>query len=236
MSRIIQPNQLRTGDIILFVTDKGTKPRGWKNKAMRILFGLIGWAIGGTTKSKYTHAAICYDTEIIAEASKFGVPVSFGGIQDSINACKHAAVFRSSWAFTGARPEKLKMFLNKIVDEGVPYNLPGIFKYWWNRKAHDESLQARVEAFFNGQAAPGSFDKGPYFCSELVAASFHAIGAIDPSAAVLYDPRFASPADLAKDNTYGVFLGYLVPDGDTVIPENDEFYHKELLPEEMGGV
>jgi hypothetical protein len=236
MSRIIQADQLRAGDFILFLTDKGPKPKGWKDKAWWLLFGLIGYAIKRTTNSKYTHAAICYDAETIAEASKFGLPVGFGKIQNAVNYCKYAAVFRSSWAFTGGRVKKLQMFLDRIVEEGVPYNLRGLIKYLWRRKAHYESQQERLEAFFNGQAAPGSFDKGPYFCSELVAACFHAIGAIDPSAAVIYDPRFASPADLVTDNTYGTFLGYLIPSVDTVIPENDEFYNKELLSAEMGGI
>ena len=125
MSRIIQADQLRPGDIILFVTDKGPKPKGWKNKAMWLLFGLIGYAIKRTTNSKYTHAAICYDAETIAEASKFGLPVSFDSIQNAVYGCKYAAVFRSSWACTGGRVEKLQMFLDRIVEESVPYNLCG---------------------------------------------------------------------------------------------------------------
>jgi hypothetical protein len=101
---------------------------------------------------------------------------------------------------------------------------------------HFKTLQERLEAYFAGQAVPESFDKGPYFCSELVATCFCAIGAIEPSAAVLYDPRIASPADLVKDETYGVFLGYLVPNGNTQIPNDDEFYQRDPLPKNMGGI
>lgn len=236
MCKIIQTSQLRPGDIILFVSRKSKKPKGISpkgliNKAQWLVARVAVAFIKCATKSKYTHAAICYDSKHLAEASWFGYPVSFGYVEGAVAACKYAAVFRSTWAFRGTeRVGKLQAFLRRIVDEGVAYNGAGLWKYWRYKARHDELLHERVEAFFNGTAPLETFDKGPYFCSELVASAFYAIGAVNPIAAAVYDPRFAAPADLVKDNTYGAFLGYLVPNATTQIPKNDEFQHKDPYP------
>jgi hypothetical protein len=241
MSRTIQISQLKAGDIILFVNNKAEMPIGMgstslKDKVIWAFFSVVILLIKKTTRSEYTHAAMCYDTATIAQASKFGYPVSLHRVQLAVANCKYAAVFRSAWAFSPARVQKLQAFLDRVVSEAKPYNWRGLIKYLLKRKSHEKTQMARLEAFFNGQEASVAFDKGPYFCSELVAACFHAIEAIDPSAGIVFDPRFASPADLVKDTTFGTFLGYLVPNASTVVSPSDEFYNKELLPANMGGI
>ena len=59
MSRIIQPEWLKPGDIVLFVFEEEPKPKGIWNKAKWCFFSMISRDIRKQTNSKYTHAAIC---------------------------------------------------------------------------------------------------------------------------------------------------------------------------------
>lgn len=236
MCKIIQPQQLKPGDIVLFVFDEEPEPDGLWDKAKWRFFTRITRDIRKETGSKYTHAAICYDSESLVHAAKIWAPVKKVGLRDLVTSCKYAAAFRSSWAFGGDRVNKLQCFLDRIVKEKAGYNFWGAFRYKVRKEEHLRTLQERLEAHLNGQGTPALSDKKSYFCSELVGASLCAIGAIQPSAAVLYNPTTASPADLGNDPTYGDFVGYLVPSDGTEIPNDDEFYGKSPLPRELGGI
>lgn len=236
MCRIIQPEQLKPGDIVLFVYDEEPKPKGLYNRAKWGFFSMITRHIGKATNSKYTHAAICYDSETLVHAAKIWTPVKKDRIRDVVAYSKHAAVFRSSWAFGGNRVNKLQLFLDRIVEEKAGYDSWGAFRYEARKEQHLRTLNERLEAYFSSQRTAALSDKKSYFCSELVGASLCAIGAIQPSAAVVYNPITTSPADLGNDPTFGDFVGYLVPSNSTVIPNDDEFYGKSLLPAELGGI
>lgn len=236
MCKIIQPEQLKPGDIVLFVFEEEPKPKGLCNKAKWRFFSRIARDIRKVTNSKYTHAAICYDSETLVHAAKIWAPVEKVGLRDLVACSKYAAAFRSSWAFGGNRVNKLQLFLDRIVQEKARYDFWGAFRYEARKEQHLSTLIERLEAHFNGQGTPAVSDKKSYFCSELVGASLCAIGAIEPSAAVVYNPSTTSPADLGNDPTYGDFVGYLVPSDDTVIPNDDEFYGKPPLPAELGGI
>ena len=177
-----------------------------------------------------------YDAVTLVHAAKIWAPVEMVDVRDLVSSCKHAAVFRSSWAFGGNRVNKLRLFLDRIVEERAAYNFWGAYRYAARKDEHLSTLKEQLGAYFNGQGTPALSDKKSYFCSELVGASLCVIDAISPNAAVVYNPSTTSPSDLGNDPTFGDFLGYLVPSDDTVIPEDDEFYNKPLLPRELGGI
>jgi len=237
MSVIITPNQLRSGDVILFASDESPRPDGLWNKMKWWFFTKVTRRIKEEANSNYTHAAICYDSDTIAQAPKPRYPVEKVSVADAVAGCKFAVVFRSSFAYLApVRVQKLKAFLDKVVADGATYNWWGLFRFSARKEKHFQTLKERLDAHFAGQGANVSFDSNSYFCSELVGACLCVIDAIEPSAAIVYDPRVTSPTDLGRDPTWGTFIGYMVPDPATEIPEDDEFYHNAPLPIEMGGV
>jgi hypothetical protein len=236
MCRIIQLNQLRAGDILLFIFDEEPEPKGLWNKFKWRCFSKITRDIRRQTDSEYTHAAICYDSTNLVHAAKLWSPVEMIDVRDLVSSCKYAAVFRSSCAFRGTQFEKLRRFLERIVRERAGYDFWGAFRYTARKEEDLRTLRERLEAHFNGEQVPSLADKKSFFCSELVGACLCVTGAIEPRAAVVFNPSTTSPAELGRDPTWGTFLGYLVPNATTEIPENDEFYHNELLPANMGGI
>jgi len=126
MSIIIQPNQLKPGDVVLFVSGDDKKPADPKGVPRWYVRKSAVKRIRKETNSNYTHAAICYDSTTIVHAPSPSAPVMKTPIQELLACCKYAAVFRNPFAFGGDRVKKLQMFLDKVVWEGRPYNTEGV--------------------------------------------------------------------------------------------------------------
>lgn len=188
------------------------------------------------TKSTYTHAAICYDSSTIIEATGPDDPVTMTSIEDAIANCGHAAVLRNPSAFRGGQIERFKKFADKVVNEQRTYNTQGVLDFAERQEEHLNSIRTKLDSYFAGHHEVESFDKASYFCSELVVACFRASGFVDEPAAVLYDQNVISPADLGRDVTFGLFLGFLSSKKNLRISKKDQFFNVPSLDRENGGV
>ncbi len=203
---------LRAGDVLLCYADPKLDP--------------IGKGITQITDSKYTHAAICLDSNTAAESTVLG-GVSKIGIQDLVKRYDHVAVFRQPDAWQHpTRVRALNDFVNSVIAAGAKYNLLGVAKFKKRHEIHHLSLPEQLQAFFNGTYIAAPIEKGSYFCSELVADCFVITGFIDPSAAVVYKSTVTSPGALGRDPTFGLFLGYISVAPNYLVPTTDEFYYQ----------
>jgi len=104
-----------------------------------------------------------------------------------------------------------------------------MFKFEARKEEHESELHDKLDAYFRGELDSGTASTGCFFCSQFVASCFIKVGIIEPSAAVLYDPRVISPGSLGRDATFGCFRGYL--EGNHEVPITDEFYTETTLDE-----
>ena len=182
---------------------------------------LIAKGMEKVTGSKYKHAAICLDNEIAAESVISGVQEVI--INELINRYSHVAVFRHPDAWSTDRLDSMKAFIDAIIVAGAKYNMKAILAFTKKKAAHEKSLHKKLEEYFNGLLQPDNFEKGKYFCSELVVDCLVATGFIDPSAAIMYKSDTYSPGSLGCDPTFGTFFGYIRSSDDYMIPSDDEF-------------
>jgi hypothetical protein len=123
-------------------------------------------------------------------------------------------------------------FAKKLLAEGPKYPGLGVLKHFKKTKqAHEDSLHEQLTRFFEGTLQPTSQEKDEYFCSEFVAPCFIYVGYIEPSAAIIFNPRAISPGDLGKDPVWGTVLGYVSLINDYEVPPNDEFYNHTTFSE-----
>jgi hypothetical protein len=104
---------------------------------------------------------------------------------------------------------------------GTKYNLFGLLRFLRKRERHEETLQSKLNAFFEGQFLPEPSIKKSYHCSEFIVACFTATGIIEPSAAIVYRGSVISPGDLGRDATFGFFDGYLTEMSGYQVPQDD---------------
>lgn len=191
-----------------------------------------GTDIAEITRSKYAHAAICVRFGKVAEAS--GHRVKEIEIQKLLNEYDHIAVLRQPNCWSPKRIEKLQSFVDDAISRKTGFNCDGIRMFEQQKRIHEENLGGILHDFFKKEKEKIDDlveDPAGYFCSELVAAAYVAVGIIESSAAVVYEPSTLSPSDLAKDFTFGIFCGYLIPYAGYIIPEDDEFSSVPLLDE-----
>lgn len=212
--KMISTSELKTGDIILCLgNDKGKVSKGIKR----------------VTGSDYTHAAICLDKYRAAESSISGVQKT--RIKDIIDGYDHIAILRQPDAWSEDKVKSVNLFVDKVIESKAKYNISGIFKFVHKKKSHKTDLYNKLKAYFDGKLTPDCFEKGRYFCSELVVDCFIATGFIMPSAAILYKSDTFSPGDLSDDPTFGTFLGYISSKQNYIIPANDKFFNTTTYKE-----
>ena len=194
--------------------------------------GKIAGKIEAKTDSRYTHAAICTTSVEAVEAGLGGIEKA--DVAEIVSRYPFVAVFRQPDAWSDERILAMRRFVDQVVDSQLKYNLQGIRDFVDKKRTHQMSLHDKLTAYFEGDLKPDAYQKEKYFCSELVADCFVATGFIHPSAAVAYKSDTYSPGDLGRDPTFGTFVGYLSPDEDCVIPEDDEFYYAATFDEIFG--
>lgn len=203
MPKILNISEVTPGDVLLCRSDYS------------------GTSVSEVTGSKYAHAAICIGEGLAAEAS--GHRVKKIEIEKLVDAYDHVAVLHQPDCWSQRRVQRLQSFIDAAISRRAGFNCTGMRTFEESKKAHEESLIDKLSEFFEQAPASSVVDSSAYFCSELVAAAHVAVGIIDPSAAVVYEPSILSPSDLAQDFTFGIFRGYLVPYAEYVIPKDDEF-------------
>ena len=180
-----------------------------------------GGDIPEVTGSKYTHAAICVRPHWVAEAS--GRHVKVTQIENLLETYNHIAVLHQPDYWSPSRVEKLLLFIDAALKRRAKFNCYGVRNFVEQKAHHQENLNNKLYGFFEQSQPSPNAERDSYFCSELVAAAHVAVGIIEPSAAVVYDPSILAPGELANDFTFGIFTGYLIPYPEYNIPEDDEF-------------
>lgn len=150
-------------------------------------------------------------------------------IDDMFGEYEHIAVFRQIDLWSPTRIQQLNDFIDAAISNKARFNSQGIRDYEKAKVDHEVNLLEKLTDFFDGSLKLPIPDQESYFCSELVAAAFIAVGILAPSAAVVYDPRVMSPLDVARDSTYGIFLGYIVPYEGYAVSQDDAFYFQQPL-------
>lgn len=211
MPQILVRDSVRPGDVLLCRSNN------------------MGGAVADVTGNKYVHAAICTSPNKVAEAS--GLRVKVVEIENLFEAYDHIAVLRQPNCWSPSRVVKLQRFIETAISNKAKFNSFGIRNFEEQKKIHEENLTNNLNAFFEGINAGPPSARESYFCSELVAAAHVAVGIIEPSAAVVYDPEVQSPGELANDFTFGIFAGYLIPYPEYQIPKDDEFHQTTTVNE-----
>ncbi|CAA0098986.1 Uncharacterised protein [BD1-7 clade bacterium] len=179
------------------------------------------------THSKYSHAAIHLSSGDIAESSSKGVTIT--SVSDLLEEYDHIAVLRNPYIWGGDRVEKLKSFIKKAIEDKASFNTVGMGKYESRKEKHSITELQRLEQYFDGELPETKSERGAYFCSELVVASFLSIGVIAQSTAVVITPEVFSPGDLGKEATFGGFVGYIRRSDEVEIPQDDDFYFQSPI-------
>lgn len=218
-AKIISSEILRAGDVLLCYEARKIDP--------------TGKIISHVTESRYTHAAICYDTLQAAESVLFK-GVAKVATNELISRYDHVAVFRQPDAWPRERAEDLREFIDAIAGSGAKYNFEGIVKFIKRKNLHDITLKQQLHSYFSGDPCPTPSFKERYFCSELVVDCFVATGFIQPSAAVVYQSVVTSPGALGRDPTFGTFCGYATCKPDYEVPPTDEFFNETIFDEIFG--
>jgi|GEM_PF-1169768 len=211
---IVNESDLKTGDILLGYSG-AAREKGEADIA-----------------SGYVHAAIYLGESAIAEAT--GRKVKKSSFNDLAEEYDHLVALRQPDAWHGDNISKLHDFIDDRISSGASFNTQGIRDFKDSVPNSQSSDLERLGRYFEGELVPESPVRDKYFCSELVVSSYIAIGFIGESAAVVYRPENTSPESLAKDPTFGTFLGYIKPYGEYKIPEEDMFEHSTPFHEIFG--
>lgn len=211
----LKPTDLQVGDVFLCLAD------GYFNVVRR----LITWK----TKSLYVHAAIYVEDGMLLEAVR--PAITRVRLDALLRRYAHAAVLRQPDAWNPDRQCALALFASKVIAANARYNLSGAIAWEGAKAAHTASLHQQLVAYFENPTTLVPASRPAYFCSELIVDCFIATGFIAPSAAVLYQGRTYSPADLGNDPTFGTFLGYITGRAPYTVPQSDEFYRRRTFNE-----
>jgi len=200
---IVQLADLQAGDILLCI---GQGPRAD--------------LVASITKSKYTHAAICYSDAIIAD---IGDQVQKTPTDVFIKLFRYIAVFRSPDFWPPPRVDALRAFIDSKANSDTKYDQKAARSLMTRQRTHHvKSFKNLTDHFTIGlSAAP--YNKTNYICSELVIAALISVGLWDEAMAIVYQGDTIHPGNMGHDPTFGFRLGYLRADPKTVIPKDDEF-------------
>ncbi len=207
--KIIPSSLLRTGDVILSLRE-----------------GVKADKVASLTNSRYTHAAICYDNDLVAEVAGRAAKTPQS---EFLAQSPYHAVFRQLDQWTNARVARLRSFVDTLIENGSAYDGHGFKTFLKRKQEHFESIQEKVWQYFSGSPETDPAPKSKFFCSEFVAACLVASGHIAPSAAVIYQADTFSPGDIGRDHAFGYFVGYITKDSSVTVPDDDEFANKTLF-------
>jgi len=200
---MILPSQLKAGDVILCSGNKSFSK-------------LIRWR----TKSRYSHASICYDSESVVEASKSGVRMV--ATKTLIRGYPYVAVLRNPDVWTTERIAAMQFFLDKILETGAKYNYGCIRQFLFDQEDDSYDIDERIRQYFLEELKPKELLAGRYFCSELVMACFIVTGIISEAASFAFQPKTFAPVDIAKEDVCGWLLGYIsMQDRPNIYPGDD---------------
>lgn len=197
---ILKEEELEPGDILLCYSS------GLEGKSEEI-------------KNGYSHAAINTQNNGVLESSSTGVKTT--SISSLLNEYEHIAVLRNKELWSAERLEKLDEYTKEQL--GKKFNSIGMYKVPNRKEKLQNEAMKRVEGYFDGSYKPPAYEKTTYFCSELITSAFIHVGIIGESASILLSPDVFSPEDIGRDKAFGFFAGYIVPDDDYNIPNNDTF-------------
>lgn len=203
-TKCISQTDLRSGDVLLCYSPE------FKGKCDELLSG-------------YSHAAICLGDCRILEATEPKVRET--SVPNLLASYSHIAVLRSSNCWSYQRIAKLWNFAEENI--GKNFNNIGVGRVSARRTELIEEADERLQAYFETGATIEP-NRSVYFCSELVAAALISIGVIHESAASLFDPKALSPEDIGRDAVFGLFIGYIVSNESSLIPETDMFFNSLL--------
>ena len=167
----------------------------------------------------YSHAAIYTKNNGVVESSSAGVKTT--NVSSLFTEYEHIAVLRNKELWSESRLQKLDEYIQEQI--GKKFNPIGMYKVPKRKEMQNEEVMQRVEGYFEGSYKPPAYDKSTYFCSELVTSAFIHVGIIDESASILLSPDTFTPEDIGRDKAFGFFVGYIVPNNEYKIPENDIF-------------
>lgn len=174
------------------------------------------------TGSCYAHAAICLSPLEVADATEKGVRKST--IYTLLDEYAYIAVKRNRWVWSENRVSELNAFVNRLISDGVAFNYKGMARLKTQGITPSFEQLQNLDAYFRGDLKGTDPLQDKYFCSELVAAAFYAVGIWSESVAVIFDHRFTTPAGISDEATFGEFIGYLVPYQGYRIDRRDPYF------------
>lgn len=199
--------ELEFGDVLLCYKDTSISGK-YEDKPAKLISKFTG--------SSYTHAAIYIGNGMVFEA----VPMKLRKvkIKKLLDQYTYIAVIRSLfWEETGSK--LAKDFNNALLEKSTWYNCVGAGMSLYHRVATKRDLIKNLNDYFENGKAPTKSNS--YFCSQLVCEIFIQAGYIHESASVLLNPKAFTPIDLLNEPAYGLFLKYIKPNENVVIPTND---------------
>ena len=200
----LQPSALLPGDVLLY------RPRSPN---------VIQRAISSATDSPYTHAAIYLGAGLIA---KSGVPfgVTKSALRDSMQGNQCIAVLRSQLGFSGDRPSRLNKFVGAVLEHKKFYDFIAVDSFSKRSADYFVNQLEFVRKNYGEVTSHEEFAEQTFFCSAFVVACYAVAGVIGETAQVAYQPNNFSPGHLSEDPTFGWLLGYLIPEGGAIPPDD----------------
>lgn len=204
---VLAPDQLLPGDVLIH---RPRKP------------SLISKKISTATSSPYTHAAIFLGEGMIADSNPpKGVAVR--RLEDLMGDANCVAVLRTQLGFGSERVKKLNEFVAAVVKEAKLYNVAAVLNFRHDSEEYFSGQLEFIRENYGKADTAENYSKQSFFCSAFVIACFAAVGVIDASAQVGYQPSFFSPGHLYQDPTLGWLAGFLVPEGGAVGMDDPAF-------------
>jgi hypothetical protein len=200
---IIKLSDLEAGDILLCVGQDE-----------------IAAKVTEITGSKYTHAAICYSADEVADISD---RVEKTPACDFINGFSYVAVFRGPNFWMTGRLEVLRSFIDAKVNSDIKYDWRAALSLRDGQRTHQFELFTKLTEHFTNGLSADTHDKTKYICSEIVVATLIAVGMWDEAMAIALKGNTIHPGNMGHNPTFGYIVGFLRADPGTVLPEDDEF-------------
>jgi hypothetical protein len=195
---------LRAGDVLLYCPKEP---------------GLHQQIISQVSDSPYTHAAIYLGEGIVAEALTRG-GAQKNPLSSALKGASHVGVLRSQAGFGSERAAQLNEFIDQVIENGRLYDFQGALAWQRANRNFLASQMEYIARHYGEFKTNEEMAKSEFFCSALIVACFTAVGIIGETAQVAYPPDVTAPGGLYADPTFGWFLGFLVPEGNSV-PDSD---------------
>ncbi|WP_271518438.1 hypothetical protein [Bradyrhizobium sp. CCBAU 53380] len=201
---LLQPDDLLPGDTLLY------RPRAPT---------LIQKAISSATDSPYTHVAIFLGNGVVAE-SMFPGGVRKGDLRELLEDSLCIAVLRTQLGFTEDRPDRLLEFVEAVLGNKKFYNALAAARVPSRNRDYFDNQIEFVRKNYGKVTSTEEFAKQSFFCSAFVVACYSVVGIIGETAQAAYQPNSFAPGHLLDDPSFGWLLGYLIPEGGSLPPDD----------------